>query len=79
MKGLLLLTVGVAAGFVIAHQVSKTPEGQKFFADVDKKAREFGDAVVQGYKSREAELKETVAEAQGVVSDLAGRARSAAQ
>ena len=59
MKGLLLLTAGVAAGFVIAHQVSKTPEGQKFFADVDKKAREFGDAVVTGYKSREAELKST--------------------
>lgn len=60
MKGLLLLTVGVAAGFVIAHQVSKTPEGKKFFADVDQKAREFGDAVVQGYKSREAELKDTL-------------------
>jgi hypothetical protein len=72
MKGLALLAIGVAAGFVVAHQVSKTPEGQKFFADVDKKAREFGDAVVTGYKSREAEL-------QGVVSDLSARARSAAQ
>ena len=76
MKGLLLLTVGVAAGFAIAHQVSKTPEGQKFFADVDKKAKEFSDAVVQGYKSREAELKHTV---EGVVSDIGARARSAAQ
>ena len=75
MKGLLLLTVGVAAGFAIAHQVSKTPEGQKFFADVDKKAKDFGDAVVQGYKSREAELKTTV---DGVVSDIGARARSAA-
>ena len=79
MKGLLLLTVGVAAGFVIAHQVSKTPEGQKFFADVDQKAREFGDAVVTGYKSREAELRDAVADAQGVVSDLAARARAAAK
>lgn len=76
MKGLLLLGVGVAAGFVIAHQVSKTPEGQKFFADIDKKAKDFGDAVVQGYKSREAELRETV---DGVVSDIGSRARSAAQ
>ncbi len=75
MKGLLLLTVGVAAGFAIAHQVSKTPEGQKFFADVDKKAKDFGDAVVSGYKSREAELKDTV---DGVVSDLGARARKAA-
>jgi hypothetical protein len=76
MKGLLLLTVGVAAGFAIAHQVSKTPEGQKFFADVDKKAKEFSDSVVQGYKSREAELKQTV---DGVVSDIGARARSAAK
>ncbi|GHF08767.1 hypothetical protein [Pseudolysinimonas yzui] len=79
MKGLLLLTVGVAAGFAIAHQVSKTPEGQKFFAEVDKKAKDFSDAVVQGYKSREAELKQTVAEATGVVSDLSARARAAAK
>jgi len=79
MKGLLLLAVGAAAGFAIAHQVSKTPEGQKFFADVDAKAKEFGDAVVTGYKSREAELKKTVAEASGVVSDLSARARSAAK
>ncbi len=79
MKGLLLLTVGVAAGFAIAHQVSKTPEGQKFFADVDKKAKDFGDAVVQGYKSREAELKQTVVEATGVVSDLSTRTRAAAK
>jgi hypothetical protein len=60
MKNLLLLAVGAAAGFVIAHQVAKTPEGQRFFEDVDRKAREFGDAVVQGYKSREAELKQTL-------------------
>ena len=57
MKNLLLLALGAAAGFVVAHQVSKTPEGQRFFADVDSKAREFGDAVVQGYKAREAEFK----------------------
>lgn len=76
MKGLLILTVGVAAGFAIAHQVSKTPEGQKFFADIDKKAKDFSDAVVQSYKAREAELRETV---EGVVSDIGSRARSAAQ
>lgn len=79
MKGLVLLAVGAAAGFVIAHQVSKTPEGQKFFADVDQKAKEFGDAVVQGYKSREAELKQAVADVQDSVADLGARARSAAK
>ena len=58
MKGILLLAVGVAAGFVAAHQIAKTPEGAKFFADVDSKAREFGGAVVDGYKAREAELRD---------------------
>ena len=58
MKGLLLLTVGVAAGFVAAHQIAKTPQGKRFFEDVDTKAREFGGAVVDGYKTRESELRD---------------------
>jgi hypothetical protein len=70
MKGILLLAIGVAAGFVVAHQVAKTPEGKKFFDDVDSKAREFGSAVVDGYKSREAELRAAVAEAEDVIADL---------
>ncbi len=70
MKGILLLAVGVAAGFVVAHQVAKTPEGKKFFDDVDSKAREFGSAVVDGYKAREAELRAAVAEAEDVIADL---------
>ena len=51
------LMVGVGVGFVVAHQVNKTPEGRKFFEDVDSKAREFADAVVEGYRAREAELR----------------------
>ena len=70
MKGILLLAVGVVAGFVAAHQVSRTPEGKKFFDDVDSKAREFGSAVVDGYKAREAELRAAVAEAEDAIADL---------
>ena len=70
MKGILLLAVGVVAGFVVAHQVAKTPEGKKFFDDVDSKAREFGSAVVDGYKAREAELRAAVADAEDVIADL---------
>jgi hypothetical protein len=61
MKGLLLLVVGVAAGFVVAHQVAKTPQGKQFFDEVDSKAREFSGALVDGYKQREAELRSAVA------------------
>jgi len=70
MKGILLLAVGVVAGFVVAHQVAKTPEGKRFFDDVDSKAREFGSAVVDGYKAREAELRAAVAEAEDAIADL---------
>ena len=57
MKSILWFTVGVAAGFVVAHQVNKTQQGSEFFSTVDAKAREFGNAVVDGYKEREAELR----------------------
>ena len=70
MKGAFLLVAGVAIGFVVAHQVAKTPEGKQFFDDVDTKAREFGNAVVDGYKAREAELRAAVAEAEDVIADL---------
>ena len=70
MKSIILLAVGVAAGFLVAHQVSKTPQGKQFFDDVDSKAREFGSAVVDGYKAREAELRAAVAEAEDVFADL---------
>jgi len=75
MKGIALLIIGVAAGFVVAHQISKTPQGKQFFADVDAKAKDFGSAVVDGYKAREAELKSAVADAQAAVVDITARAK----
>ena len=70
MKGLFLLAVGVIAGFVAAHYVSTTPQGKQFFDDIDARAHDFGDAVVDGYKTREAELR---AAAEGLASDLRAR------
>lgn len=63
MKGLLLLATGIGIGFIAAHQVAKTPQGKQFFDEVDSRAREFGDALVDGYKQREAELRQAVANA----------------
>jgi hypothetical protein len=74
MRGVFLLVIGVVAGFVLAHQVAKTPEGKRFFADVDHKTREFSEAVMDGYKSRESELRAAVAEAESVIADLSKRA-----
>jgi hypothetical protein len=72
MKAVLLLAVGVVVGFVAAHQLAKTPQGKQFFSDVESKARGFGDAVVDGYKAREAELRSA---ADGIVSDITSRAK----
>ena len=64
MKNLALLIAGIGIGFLAAHQVARTPQGKQFFDDIDAKAREFGGAVVDGYKQREAELRAVVAEAE---------------
>ena len=60
-------------GYILGCQTGKyieTPEGKQFFDDVDSKAREFGSAVIDGYKAREAELRAAVAEAEDVIADL---------
>lgn len=75
MKSALWLVIGIGVGFLAAHQVSRTPQGKQFFDDVDTKAREFGSAVVDGYKQREAELRAAVAEAEDVIADLSSRAK----
>lgn len=60
MKGLVLVVIGIAVGFFVAHTVSRTEEGGRFFAGVDTRAREFRGAVVEGYKAREAELRAVI-------------------
>ncbi|WP_158864466.1 hypothetical protein [Leifsonia sp. AG29] len=60
MKSFLWLVVGVAIGFVVAHQVNETPKGREFFSSLDRKARDFTDAVSDGYRQREAELRSAI-------------------
>ncbi len=73
MKNAVWLVVGIAIGFFAAHQVERSPEGRRFMDDVDAKAREFGDAVIDGYRQREAELRAAVAEAEATIADLQDR------
>lgn len=63
MKNVFWLLVGVAAGFVIAHEVNQTKQGRQFFSNLDTKAREFGEAVSEGYRTREAELRDAIDDA----------------
>ncbi|MET0976021.1 MAG: hypothetical protein ABWX82_10170 [Leifsonia sp.] len=60
MKNVLWLIIGIAAGFALAHQVNKTQDGKQFFSAIDAKAREFGEAVSEGYRQREAELRDAI-------------------
>jgi hypothetical protein len=73
MKNILWLIVGVGLGFVAAHQINKTPEGKRFFDDVDSRAHEFSNAVVDGYKEREAELRAAVSAGPDAFSDFTAR------
>ncbi len=57
MKSIVWFTVGVAAGFVVAHQMNQTKQGRDFFSAVDAKARAFGNAIAEGYHARDAELR----------------------
>ena len=60
MKSFLWLVVGVALGFAVAHKINETSQGKQFFGDIDKKARDFGTAVSDGYRKREAELRSAI-------------------
>ncbi|MHB1234514.1 MAG: hypothetical protein ACYCZK_02445 [Microbacteriaceae bacterium] len=69
MKSALWLIIGIFGGFVAAHQINKTPQGKQFFADLEGKVKDFGGAVADGYRAREAELRSAVStDAQNVVS-----------
>jgi hypothetical protein len=57
MKQALWLIVGIVVGFFVAHKVSQTEQGQQFFDDINAKTRDFTDAIVEGYREREAELR----------------------
>ena len=60
MKSFLWLLLGVALGFVVAHKMNETPKGREFFTGLDRKARDFGEAVSDGYRQREAEIRSAI-------------------
>lgn len=58
MKSFVWLVLGVVAGFVAAHVASRTSAGRALFADLDQRTREFTGGIVDGYRTREAELRD---------------------
>lgn len=76
MKNVIWLVIGVAAGFVVAHEVNKTQQGKAFFTELDTKAREFGEAMSEGYRQREAELQAALGDTGMSDTGTSGASRS---
>lgn len=64
MKKFFWLMTGVAAGLVIAKQIESNPRAQAVVDDATAKAKEFGAAIAEGFKEREAEISTAAAVAQ---------------
>jgi len=71
MKNFIWLVVGVAVGFALAHEANKTQQGKQFFRDLDTKAREFGEAIPDGYRQREAELRAAIGDVADAIDEPA--------
>lgn len=58
MKYVVAILVGVGLGFLVAHKVSQTEQGRAFLARVDATTKDLTDAVVEGYRQREAQIRQ---------------------
>jgi hypothetical protein len=56
MRKLFWLVSGISLGLVIAKQIEQNPAAKAIANDVERAAREFGNAVVEGFREREEEL-----------------------
>jgi len=62
MKKLLWFIAGISLGVVAARQLEENPKAQELASDVKRRAQEFGAAVAEGYREREAEIAAQQAE-----------------
>lgn len=56
MKRGFWLISGIAIGLVAARRLAENPKAQAAVDDAARRAKEFGTAVTEGFKEREAEL-----------------------
>jgi hypothetical protein len=56
MKKLLWFITGIGIGVIASKQVKENPKAAEFADDITRRAKEFGAAVSEGYREREAEL-----------------------
>jgi hypothetical protein len=56
VKKLLWFVTGISIGVLAVRQLQENPKAQELAADVSRRAKEFGAAVAEGYREREAEI-----------------------
>ena len=56
MKKLLWFITGVSVGVLAVNQLKENPKAQDLANDVARRAKEFGAAVSEGFREREAEI-----------------------
>lgn len=56
MKKFIWFVGGIAAGMFAAKQLRENPQAQELVDDAAKRAKDFGAAVSEGFREREAEL-----------------------
>jgi hypothetical protein len=61
MKKLIWFASGIAAGLFAAKQLRENSQAQELVDDATKRAKEFGAAVSEGFREREAELAKAAA------------------
>lgn len=69
MKSFLWLVVGVLIGVAACRGLSRPPRG-RLLGDIDRRARDFGAAVSDGYRRREEELRSAIDGAADTIADL---------
>lgn len=69
MKSFLWLVVGVFVGLAVARRLPQSPRG-RLLEDFDRRARDFGAAVSDGYRRREEELRAAIDNASDTIADL---------
>jgi hypothetical protein len=79
MKKLIWFASGIAAGLFAAKQLRENPQAQELVDDATKRAKEFGAAVSEGFREREAELAKASAPKAAAVKKPAAKKPTAAK
>ena len=61
MKKIFWFVTGIAAGLAVAKQLAENPKAAAVVDDATARAKEFGSAISEGFREREAELAKPAA------------------